>query len=100
MKLEMEKVRSEKYYSVGYMPGIGKYVLACVVTWIAWYNQYYEITEKEYDSFGSKQLDELAETLHKQGIHSARFLFSDKNEENTKEQLELRKMYYKRCQIE
>lgn len=100
MRMEMEKVRSEKYYSVGYMPVIDKYVLACVVTWIAWYNRYYEITGSEYDSFGSKLLDELAETLHKQGTHSTRFLFSDKNEENTKEQLELRKMCHKRYQIE
>ena len=32
-----EKVRSEKYYSVGYNSKLNKYMLAVVVTWIAWY---------------------------------------------------------------
>jgi hypothetical protein len=90
VKLEMEKVRSEKCYSVGYIPGIDKYVLVCVVPWIAWYNRYYEITKEEYNFFGTNQLDELARLLYGQGIQSTRFLFSDKNEENTSEQLELR----------
>ncbi len=87
----MEKVRSEKYYSVGYVLSIDKYVLACVVPWIAWYNRYYEITKDEYDSFGSIKLDELAQLLYEQEIQTTRFLCSDKNEENTAEQLKLRK---------
>lgn len=90
MKLEMEKVRSEKCYSVGYVPGLDKYVLVCVVPWIAWYNRYFEITKDEYDSFENNQLDELAKLLYQQGTQSTRFLFSDKNEENTREQLKLR----------
>jgi len=40
--------------------------------------------------FGTKELDAIAEDLHKNGLNSERFLFSDKNEENTKEQLKLR----------
>ena len=53
MQLENEKINRDKYYSIGYSPELDKYVLACVVTWIAWYNRYYEISEEEYNSFGS-----------------------------------------------
>ena len=41
MQLENEKVNRDKYYSIGYSTELDKYVLACVVTWIAWYNRYY-----------------------------------------------------------
>ncbi len=92
MILEREKVRSEKYYSVGYLPKLNKFVLSRVVPWAAWYNRYYEITQQEYESFGSKELDILADALHRQETKSERFLFSDKNEENNKEQLKLRDM--------
>ena len=54
------------------------------------YNRYYEITKDEYDSFGSVQLDELAESLYHEETLSTRFLYSDKNEENNSEQLKLR----------
>ena len=90
MKLEKENVRSEKYYSVGYSSILNKYMLSEVITWIAWYERYYEISEEEYNSFGSDELDALAEQLHEQGLESDRFLFSVKNEENTAEQLLLR----------
>jgi len=46
MKLEMEKIRFEKYYLVSYLSAIDKYVMVCVVSRIAWYNRYYEITKK------------------------------------------------------
>lgn len=92
MILEMEKVRAEKYYSVGYFPKLEKYVLAAVVTWAAWYNRYYEISEKEYNLFGTEVLDNLAEQLCWLENRSERFLFSDKNEENNNEQLKLRDM--------
>lgn len=85
-----EKVNGDKYYLVGYCPKLDKYVLACVVTWIAWYNRYYELTKEEYDSFGSENLDKLAENLYRQGMSSERFLFSDKKEENDENQLILR----------
>ena len=60
MKLEKEKINREKYYSAGYSPELGKYVLACVVPWVAWYNRYYEISKEEYDSFGSAEFEKLA----------------------------------------
>ena len=85
-----ERVRSEKYYSVGYNPKIKKYLLADVVTWIAWYERYFEISEDEYEMFGSDELDSMAEGFHKEGTTSTRFLFSIKNEENTSWQLEMR----------
>ncbi len=39
MRLEIKKIRLEKYYRIGYMPTIDKYVIATVVTWIAWHNK-------------------------------------------------------------
>lgn len=89
MRLENEKVNQDKYYFIGYSPELDKYVLGCAVTWIAWYNRYYEITEKEYRQFGSAELDELADHLYKQGCNSERFLFSEKKEENNQKQLDL-----------
>ena len=59
-------------------------------TGIAWYDIWFEISEEEYNSFGSESLDELALKLFSQGTNSGRFLFSDMNKENTKEQLQLR----------
>ncbi|WP_242949803.1 hypothetical protein [Butyrivibrio sp. M55] len=64
--------------------------MACVVTWVAWYDEYFEITKEEYNLFGTERLDEIANELRNQGSGSSRFLFSDKNEENTKEQQKLR----------
>ena len=95
IKLENEKVNRDKYYSVGYSSELKKYILVDVVTWIAWYNRYFEITEDEYNSFGSAALDDIADLLHKDGNSSGRFLFSDKIEENNEEQ----KLYAKRCGI-
>ena len=89
MRLVNEKVSRDKYYFVGYSPELDKYVLACAVTRIAWYNRYYEISKEEYDLFGSAELDELADTLYRQGTDSERFLFSEKKEENDQRQPEL-----------
>ena len=82
MKLQNELVRSEKLYRVGYMPDVDKYVIACVVPWVAWYDRYYEISKEEYDSFGSEELDKLAIELNTKGVKSDRFILSDKKEEN------------------
>ena len=60
MILQNEKIRSEKLYRVGYLPSINKYVMACVVPWISWYDRYFEISEAEYNSFGLEDLDKLA----------------------------------------
>ena len=95
IKLENEKVNREKYYSVGYSSELEKYILVDVVTWVAWYNRYFEITQKEYDSFGTAALDNIAELLHNEGKDSERFLFSDKIEENNEEQ----KIYAGKCGI-
>ncbi len=56
MKLQNEKVRSDKLYRVVYMPDVDKYVMACVVPLVA-----------EFNAKGTK---------------SDRFFFSDKKEEN------------------
>lgn len=92
MRLDNEKVRTEKLYRVGYLAPIDKYVLASVVTWVVWYDRFFEITEEEYLLFESdiSKLDALAKELGEQGERSERFLFSDKKEENTAEQALLR----------
>lgn len=93
MHLDNEKVRAEKWYSVGYIAFIKKYVLATVVPWIVLYDRYFEITEAEYRLFESDlpTLDALARELSELGEFSERFLFSEKKEENSPEQSLLRK---------
>lgn len=92
MRLDKEKIRAEKLYRVGYLESIDKYVLASVVPWVAWYDRFFEISEEEYRLFKSDLpvLDALAKELDDQGERSERFLFSEKNEENTSEQAQLR----------
>lgn len=93
MRLENEKIRAEKLYRVGYLACLDKYVLASVVTWVAWYDRFFRITEEEFRLFESDlpALDALAKELGELGERSERFLFSDKTEENTPEQAELRR---------
>ena len=78
-KLEKEKVRQEHYYSVGYSKGLQKYVMRICITYICWYNDYYEITEEEYNKFGTKELDDLSYSLVNQTFSSHRFLYSEKS---------------------
>lgn len=91
MQMEMEKVRAEKYYRIGHLGKIDKFVLVPVFTGIAWYERYYEISESEYELFDKDiaQLDELADKLRKAGTASERFLFSDLIAENTEDQHKL-----------
>lgn len=86
-----EKVRSEKFYSIGYNSQLSKYVLADVITWISYFERIFEITKEEYDMFGTDELDAIADNLHREGIDSHRFLFSGRIDENTSEQLILMK---------
>lgn len=88
MYLENEKTNHDMYYSIGYSPELGKYILACTITWVTWYKRYYEISKEEYALFGTKKLDEIAKTLYEQGCASERFLFSEKKEENSKKNAE------------
>ena len=92
MRLDNEKVRAEKLYRVGYIACLDQYVLASVVTWVVWYDRFFEITQEEYRLFESdiSKLDALANELREQGERSERFLFSDKKEENSAEQALLR----------
>lgn len=92
MHLDKEKIRTEKWYRVGYIAHIDKYVLTTVVPWIVLYDRFFEITEAEYLLFESDltRLDALAKELSELGEFSERFLFSDKIEENSPEQSLLR----------
>ena len=49
------------------------------ITWISWYNDYYEITEEEYNKFGTKELDNLCDSLINQTSSSPRFLYSERS---------------------
>ena len=91
MNFENEKAHKDQYYSVGYCPKLDKYVLSVVVPWAVFYNQYYEITKKEYDSFGSESLDALVMELRRTMTSSERFLFSDLMIDNSPAQLALKK---------
>ena len=77
--LEGEKERTEHYYSVGYSKGLQKYVMAIYINWIGDYYDYYEITEEEYNKFGTKELDDLSYFLVDQTSKSPRFLYSGRS---------------------
>ena len=77
--LENEKVRTEKYYSVGYDKENERYVLVVVITWVAWYNRYYSISREEYDFYETEieKLDSLADDCYNAGILHERFICSE-----------------------
>ena len=56
--LEDIKVNKDKYYTVGYCPYLKQYMLAITITWVAWYERYYSISEDEYKWFDS-DIDKL-----------------------------------------
>lgn len=90
MYLERQKVRAKYFYTVGYCADLDKYLLVITVPYIAYYDQYYCISQTEYSLWQTdvKQLDRLAEECRRDNIYSKRFLYSERSEENTKEQLE------------
>lgn len=92
MRLDKEKNRTEKWYRIGYIACLDKYVPASVVGLAVFYDRFYGISEEEYRLFESdlSALDALAKELNDQGERSERFLFSDKTEANSPEQAVLR----------
>ena len=94
LKMEQVKVRNEKYYSVGYSPKLNKYILANTIPYIMYYEQYYEITKEEYDMFGTKELDDLANSFLNSGTNSDRFLFSGMDKENNEQQKQTSKIFF------
>ena len=89
--LEEIKVNKDKYYKVGYSPYLKQYVLAITITWIAWYERYYSISEGEYKWFDNDidKLNHLANELYHLGISSSRFIFSEMSAENDSSQMKL-----------
>ena len=74
--LEREKVNTNYLYRVGYSKGLGKYVMEkCMDDQHASYYDFYEISEEEYNMFGSFKLTELAYSLKPS---SPRLLYSEK----------------------
>ena len=88
MRLTERRVRTDKWYTVGFSPVLEKYVLAVTVGWLAVYDRYYEISREEYEQTFAKPdaLDKLAEELFKAVNKSERFICSGKTNENTDEQ--------------
>ena len=58
-------VNRDQYYVVGYDKSNNKKVLAVTVTWIAWYEIYFRITEEEYEWHKSdlSALNDLAQRM-------------------------------------
>jgi len=84
IKLENEKIRSEKYYSVGFDKENNRYLLSVVITWVAWFKRYYLISNEEYDWYDTNlwKLDLLAEECYNDKTSSERFVYSEREDEN------------------
>ena len=57
--LEDIKVDKDRYYTIGYCPYLKRYILAITITWVAWYERYYSISEDEYKWFDIDKLNYL-----------------------------------------
>lgn len=88
MYLEGQKVRTDHYYMVGYCPDLDKYFMVITVPYVSYYDQYYTISRAEYDLWQSdvEKLDRIAKACRVDNMRSKRFLYSDRPDENTKEQ--------------
>ena len=74
--LEREQVSTTYLYRVGYNRALGKYVLEKLMDYQhASYYDFYEISEEEYNMFGSFKLTELVYSLKPS---SKRLLYSGK----------------------
>ena len=82
--LQEIKVNRDRYYKVGYYPELKHYILAKTITWIAWYERYYSISEDKYKWFNNDidKLNHLADELYHSGISTPRFTFSEMSTEN------------------
>lgn len=91
MRLEKRRVRTERWYTIGYSLVLGGYVLAVTVGWLGNYDRYYSVSEEEYllGYSAPEKLDELADSLFRAANSSDRFICSEKADENTNVQNEL-----------
>ena len=64
---------------MGYSEGLQKYILAFCITGVSYYNDYYEITEEEYNKFGTDELKDIVYSLVNAVNSSPRFLYSEKS---------------------
>ena len=97
MRLTDRRVRTEKWYTVGFSPVLEKYVLEIIVGWYVVYERYYEISREEYEQTLTEPeaLDKLAEELFRAVNKSSRFICSGKTDENTDEQSALAEKLFK-----
>ncbi len=86
MKFISTFVNSDKMYSVGIDEESRKFCMAVVVTWIAGYTRYFELTKEEYDLRENdlERLNGIAESFLRfpRPKDSERFLFSEMKDEN------------------
>ncbi len=86
MKFKSIFINTDKLYSVGIDEETGKYCMAVVVTWIASYTRYFELTRQEYELYKNdkKKLDDIAVSFlkHQNPKDSERFLYSEMKNEN------------------
>ena len=97
MRLTERRVRTKKWYTVGFSPVLEKYVLALTVGWLGNYERYYEISREEYEQTLTvpDALDKLAEELFRAVNKSSRFICSGKTDENTEQQSALAQRLFK-----
>lgn len=94
MRLINEKINTEQLFTVGYDEISRQYMMAAVVPYISWYNQYYIITEEEYNWFetDSESLVKLKQECFN-NIKNERFYYSEMIGENNREQERIHLMY-------
>jgi len=60
-----EFINENEYYALGYDKSDNKKVLAVTITWVAWYEVYFELTEDEYEwhKTNLSSLNDLAQRM-------------------------------------
>jgi hypothetical protein len=86
MKFGSTFINSHKLYSIGIDEDSGKYCMAVIITWIASYARYFELTKDEFDLHKSDigKLDAIAEKFRdfQNPKDSGRLLHSEMANEN------------------
>ena len=90
MKFISEKVNRDYIFSLGKDVVRDEYIMAIIIPWIAWYEQYFNISKEEFDLY-DENLTEFMNIFNeckRLGTKSTRFLCSEQVKENTLQQLE------------
>lgn len=90
MKLLFPITNEEKNYTIGFSKELDGYILAIPLEGMEDGNRYYEISLDEYELNDTEGFDEFVQSISNDGLESARFLFSDIDEENNQSQMRLK----------